>query len=69
MDGLLLWHRLDPWPRNFHVLWAQPKEKQGWQSFPVAGIVTAVVQVAAVALVQSLAWELLHAKGEAKKKG
>ena len=51
------------------MLWAQPKEKQGWQSFPVAGIVTAVVQVAAVALVQSLAWELLHAKGEAKKKG
>ena len=23
--GLLLWHRFDPWPRNFCMLWAQPK--------------------------------------------
>ena len=22
----LLWHRFDPWPGNFHVLWAWPKK-------------------------------------------
>ena len=22
---LLQWHRLDPWPRNFHMPWAWPK--------------------------------------------
>ena len=31
-------------------------------------VVTAVAQVFAVVRVQSLAWELLHAMGEAKKK-
>ena len=24
--GSQLWHRLDPWPGNFHMLWAQPKK-------------------------------------------
>ena len=24
---LHLWHRFDPWPGNFHVLWARPKMK------------------------------------------
>ena len=24
--GSLLWLRFDPWPGNFHVLWAQPKK-------------------------------------------
>ena len=23
--GLLLWHGFDPWPQNFHMLWAWPK--------------------------------------------
>ena len=23
--GSLLWHRFDPWPRNFHMPWVQPK--------------------------------------------
>ena len=22
---LLLWHRFDPWPGNFHMLWAKSK--------------------------------------------
>ena len=26
--GLLVWHRFDPWPGNFHMLIAQPKTKQ-----------------------------------------
>ena len=26
--GLLLWHRFDPWPRDLHMLWVQPKEKK-----------------------------------------
>ena len=25
--GLLLWHGFNPWPWNFHVLQAQPKNK------------------------------------------
>ena len=25
---LLLWHRFDPWPGNFHMLWLQPKKKK-----------------------------------------
>ena len=25
---LQLWHRFDPWPRNFHMWWAQPKKKK-----------------------------------------
>ena len=25
---LLLWHRFDPWPKKFHMLWAQPKERE-----------------------------------------
>lgn len=24
--GLLLWHRFDPWPGNFHVPWGWPKK-------------------------------------------
>ena len=24
----LLWLGFDPWPRNFHMLWAQPKTKK-----------------------------------------
>ena len=24
---LLLWHRFDPWPRNFHMLWVHPEKK------------------------------------------
>ena len=24
---LRLWHRFDPWPRNIHMLWVQPKNK------------------------------------------
>ena len=33
--GLLLWHRFDPWPRNFCRPWAWPKKKkkeeaEGW---------------------------------------
>ena len=24
----LLWHRFDPWPRNFHMLWTQKKKKK-----------------------------------------
>ena len=24
---LLLWHRFSPWPRNIHMLMAQPKKK------------------------------------------
>ena len=23
---LLLWRRFDPWPRNFHMWWLQPKK-------------------------------------------
>lgn len=34
-----------------------------------SGIGTAVAQVAAVARIRSLAWELLHTVGAAKKKG
>ena len=26
--GLLLLPRFDPWPGNFHMLWAQPKKKK-----------------------------------------
>ena len=33
-----------------------------------SGIATAVVQVTAAARIQSLSWELLYAKGMAKKK-
>lgn len=25
---LLLWHWFSPWPRNFHLPWAQPKKKK-----------------------------------------
>ena len=25
---LQLWLRFSPWPRNFHMLWAQPKQKR-----------------------------------------
>ena len=25
--GLLLWHRFDPWPGNFYMLWAWLKKK------------------------------------------
>ena len=25
---LLLWHRCDPWPRNFHMLQVEPKKKK-----------------------------------------
>jgi len=25
---LLLWHRLNPWPRNFHIPWMQPQKKK-----------------------------------------
>ena len=24
----LLWHRFQPWPRNFHMPWAWPKRKK-----------------------------------------
>ena len=24
----LLWCQFDPWPRNFHMLWAWPKKKR-----------------------------------------
>ena len=24
--GLLLWHRFNTWPGNFHMLWVQPKK-------------------------------------------
>ena len=24
----LLWHRFDPWPRNFYMPWAVPKKKK-----------------------------------------
>ena len=27
--GLLLWRGFDPWPRNFHMLWARPKKGGG----------------------------------------
>ena len=26
--GLLLWHRLNPHPKNFHMLWGQPKKSK-----------------------------------------
>ena len=26
--GSLLWHGLDPWPRNSCMLWEQPKNKE-----------------------------------------
>ena len=26
----LLWRRYDPWPRNFHVAWVQPRRKKKW---------------------------------------
>jgi len=26
--GSLLWHKFYPWPRNFHVLWRQPKKRK-----------------------------------------
>ena len=26
--GSLLWHRFNPWPRTFHMLWGWPSEKQ-----------------------------------------
>ena len=25
--GWLLWYKFDPWPGNFHMLWAQPEKK------------------------------------------
>ena len=25
----LLWHGFDPWPRNLHMLWVQPKKGKG----------------------------------------
>ena len=25
---LLLWYSFDPWPRNFHMLWAWAKKKK-----------------------------------------
>ena len=27
-SGLLMRHRFEPWPENFHMLWAQPKKKK-----------------------------------------
>ena len=27
--GLLLWHRFNPWPQNFHMQWVWPKEIKG----------------------------------------
>ena len=32
--GLLLWHGFDPWPRNFHMLQAQLKEKNPQKNIP-----------------------------------
>ena len=29
----LLWCQFDPWPRNFHMLWAWPKKKRKKQSW------------------------------------
>ena len=26
--SLQLWHRFDPWPRNFHMLWTWPPKKE-----------------------------------------
>ena len=26
--GSLLWHRFDPWPGNFHVLWVWQKKRE-----------------------------------------
>jgi len=26
--GSLLWHEFNPWPGNFYMPWAQPKEKR-----------------------------------------
>ena len=26
--GMLLWREFDPWPRNFHMPWVQPKKKK-----------------------------------------
>ena len=28
--GLLLWREFDPWPRNFHMPWAQPPKNCIW---------------------------------------
>ena len=30
---LLLWHGFDPWPRNFHMPWAQPKKNLNYKDF------------------------------------
>ena len=29
--GLLLWRRLDPWARNFYILWVRPKRKKAFK--------------------------------------
>ena len=36
--GSLLWHEFNPWARNFHMLWAQPKIKQNSQESPAVAI-------------------------------
>ena len=59
------------------MLWGGQKRKKKlihyygaplWLSRIRPGIVSAVTQVAAVASIQSLAWELPHATGAEKKK-
>ena len=32
--GLLLWLGYIPWPRNFHMQWAQPKKKKKLRYIP-----------------------------------
>ena len=66
--------RFDPWSGNFHMLQGSQKGKRKenlrvpwWVSGFRIGVVTAVAWLAAVARVQSLAWELLHAMDAAKK--
>ena len=33
--GSLLWHSFDPWPRNFHMLQAEPKKKKYLKLCPI----------------------------------
>ena len=34
----LLWHRFDPWPRNFHMLQVQPKKEREGMLFSVSNL-------------------------------
>ena len=53
--GLLLWHRFNPWPRNFCMPWAWPKEKEIFE-LKIKAQIEAVVLPSTVGAWCTLCW-------------